>query len=293
MSSYKEFADDILPRIRENNYNTVQLMAVMEHSYYASFGYHVTNFFAVSSRSGTPEDLKYLIDKAHSFGLRVLVDVVHSHASNNVTDGLNGFDVGQSSQVSYFHTGDRGYHKLWDSRLFNYANWEVLRFLLSNLRWWLEEFKFDGFRFDGVTSMLYHHHGINMSFTGKYNEYFSEATDVDAVVYLMLANCLIHSIYPDATVISEDVSGMPGLGRPVAEGGIGFDYRLAMAIPDKWIEYLKNKKDEEWSMKEISSSLTNRRYTEKCIAYAESHDQVLDLSTFVEYSSFDNLLLGP
>ncbi|KAA3484462.1 1,4-alpha-glucan-branching enzyme 2-2, chloroplastic/amyloplastic-like [Gossypium australe] len=273
INSYREFADDVLPRIQANNYNTVQLMAVMEHSYYASFGYHVTNFFSVSSRSGTPEDLKYLIDKAHCLGLRVLMDVVHSHASNNVTDGLNGFDVGQSSQESYFHTGERGYHKLWDSRLFNYGNWEVLRFLLSNLRWWLEEFKFDGFRFDGVTSMLYHHHGINMPFTGDYNEYFSEATDVDAVVYLMLANSLINSILPDATVIAEDVSGMPGLGRPVSEGGIGFDYRLAMAIPDKWIDYLKNKNDEEWSMTDLSCSLTNRRYTEKCISYAESHDQ--------------------
>ncbi|KAK6160824.1 hypothetical protein DH2020_004205 [Rehmannia glutinosa] len=275
VNTYREFADDILPRIRANNYNTVQLMAVMEHSYYGSFGYHVTNFFAVSSRSGTPEDLKYLIDKAHGLGLQVLMDVVHSHASNNITDGLNGFDVGQSSQESYFHAGDRGYHKLWDSRLFNYANWEVLRFLLSNLRWWLDEFKFDGFRFDGITSMLYHHHGINMGFSGNYNEYFSEATDVDAVIYLTLANNLIHSILPDANVIAEDVSGMPGLCRPVSEGGIGFDYRLAMAIPDKWIDYLKNKKDEEWSMSEIAWSLTNRRYTEKCVAYAESHDQAI------------------
>nr|BAE96955.1 starch branching enzyme I [Ipomoea batatas] len=275
VNSYREFADDVLPRIKENNYNTVQLMAIMEHSYYASFGYHVTNFFAVSSRSGTPEDLKYLIDKAHSLGLRVLMDVVHSHASNNVTDGLNGFDVGQGSQDSYFHTGDRGYHQVWDSRLFNYSNWEVLRFLLSNLRWWLEEYKFDGFRFDGVTSMLYHHHGINLTFTGDYNEYFSEKTDVDAVVYLMLANTLIHSIMPDATVIAEDVSGMPGLCRSVSEGGIGFDYRLAMGIPDKWIDYLKNKSYADWSMKEITWTLTNRRYTEKCVAYAESHDQAI------------------
>jgi 1,4-alpha-glucan branching enzyme len=275
INSYREFAYDVLPRIKENNYNTVQLMAIMEHSYYASFGYHVTSFFAASSRSGTPEDLKYLIDKAHSLGLRVLMDVVHSHASNNVTDGLNGFDVGQGSQDSYFHAGERGYHKLGDSRLFNYANWEVLRFLLSNLRWWTEEFKFDGFRFDGVTSMLYHHHGINMAFTGNYGDYFSEATDVDAVVYMMLANHLIHKILPDATVVAEDVSGMPGLCRPVSEGGIGFDYRLAMAIPDKWIDYLKNKKDEDWSMQEITWSLTNRRYTEKRIAYAESHDQAV------------------
>lgn len=274
INSYRDFADKVLPRIRANNYNTVQLMAVMEHSYYASFGYHVTNFFAVSSRSGTPEGLKYLIDKAHNLGLRVLIDVVHSHASNNITDGLNGFDVGQSTQDSYFHTGERGYHKLWDSRLFNYANWEVLRFLLSNLRWWLEEYMFDGFRFDGVTSMLYHHHGINMVFTGNYQEYFSEATDVDAVVYMMLANRLAHTLLPDVTVIAEDVSGMPALCRPVHEGGVGFDYRLAMGIPDKWIDYLKNKKDMEWCMKDIASTLTNRRYTEKCIAYAESHDQV-------------------
>lgn len=275
VNSYREFADEVLPRIKANNYNTVQLMAIMEHSYYASFGYHVTNFFAVSSRSGNPEDLKYLIDKAHGLGLRVLMDVVHSHASNNITDGLNGFDVGQGSQDSYFHTGERGYHKLWDSRLFNYANWEVLRFLLSNLRWWIEEYKFDGFRFDGVTSMLYHHHGINMAFTGNYNEYFSEHTDVDAVIYLMLANHLIHKILPEATVAAEDVSGMPGLCRPISEGGVGFHYRLAMAIPDKWIDYLKNKKDEEWSMNEIMGTLTNRRYTEKCIAYAESHDQAI------------------
>ncbi|KAK1297266.1 1,4-alpha-glucan-branching enzyme [Acorus calamus] len=273
VSSYREFADCVLPRIHANNYNTVQLMAIMEHSYYGSFGYHVTNFFAVSSRSGTPEDLKYLIDKAHGLGMHVLMDIVHSHASNNITDGLNGFDVGQSTEESYFHTGERGYHKLWDSRLFNYANWEVLRFLLSNLRWWVDEFKFDGFRFDGVTSMLYHHHGINMGFSGNYVEYFSEATDVDAVVYLMLANCLIHDLLPDATVIAEDVSGMPVLGRSVSEGGVGFDFRLAMAIPDKWIDYLKNKNDEEWSMNEIVQNLTNRRYTEKCIAYAESHDQ--------------------
>nr|CAB3471504.1 unnamed protein product [Digitaria exilis] len=273
VSTYREFADNVLPRIRANNYNTVQLMAIMEHSYYASFGYHVTNFFAVSSRSGTPEDLKYLVDKAHSLGLRVLMDVVHSHASNNVTDGLNGYDVGQSTQESYFHTGDRGYHKLWDSRLFNYANWEVLRFLLSNLRYWMDEFMFDGFRFDGVTSMLYHHHGINVGFTGNYKEYFSLDTDGDAVVYMMLANHLMHKLLPEATIVAEDVSGMPVLCRPVDEGGVGFDYRLSMAIPDRWIDYLKNKDDSEWSMGEIAHTLTNRRYTEKCIAYAESHDQ--------------------
>jgi len=273
VASYREFADEVLPRIKANHYNTVQLMAVQEHAYYGCFGYHVTNFFGASSRSGTPEDLKYLIDKAHSMGLRVLMDVVHSHASTNAVDGLAGYDLGQAAQDSYFHTGARGYHTLWDSRLFNYGSWEAQRFLLSNLRWWIDEYQFDGFRFDGVTSMLYHHHGLNMCFTGNYHEYFSEATDTEAVMYLMLANELVHSLYPDATVIAEDVSGMPTLCRPVSEGGIGFDYRLAMAVPDKWIQYLKDKKDEEWSMGDIVYTLVNRRHTEKCVGYAESHDQ--------------------
>ncbi|KAL2612944.1 hypothetical protein R1flu_024636 [Riccia fluitans] len=275
VASYREFADNVLPRIKANNYNTIQLMAVMEHAYYGCFGYHVTNFFAVSSRSGTPDDLKYLIDKAHGLGIRVLMDCVHSHASTNTLDGLNGFDLAPGRIGSYFHDGARGYHSLWDSRLFNYGAWEVQRFLLSNLRWWLEEYQFDGFRFDGVTSMLYHHHGLNMGFSGHYHEYFSPATDIEATVYMMLANELVHKLLPGATMIAEDVSGMPTLGRPVSEGGIGFDYRLAMAIPDKWIQYMKERKDEDWQMGDIMYTLLNRRYTEKCVGYAESHDQSL------------------
>jgi 1,4-alpha-glucan branching enzyme len=142
------------------------------------------------------------------------------------------------------------------------------------VRWWLDEYKFDGFRFDGITSMLYHHHGIHRSFTGNYSEYFGFDTDVEAVVYLMLANDLIHQLKPEVTVIAEDVSGMPTLCRPVSEGGAGFNYRLAMGIPDKWIRYVKDVPEEQWKMGEICSTLLNRRYTEKCVAYAESHDQV-------------------
>ena len=274
-STYRAFADDVLPRVAVGGYNTVQLMAVQEHAYYASFGYHVTNFFGVSSRSGNPDDLKYLVDTAHGLGLRVLLDIVHSHASSNADDGLNGFDFGQESSGSYFHSGARGYHTQWDSRCFRYDNWEVQRFLLSNVRYWMTEYKFDGFRFDGVTSMLYTHHGINRSFSGNYAEYFGTETDVDAVVYLMLANDLAHRVNPEATVLAEDVSGMPTLCRPVTEGGIGFDGRLAMAVPDHWIKLLKEKPDEAWNMHELVCTLCNRRYSERSIAYAESHDQAL------------------
>ncbi|XVF07723.1 hypothetical protein REPUB_Repub06bG0164300 [Reevesia pubescens] len=271
INTYANFRDDVLPRIKRLGYNAVQIMAIQEHSYYASFGYHVTNFFAPSSRFGTPDDLKSLIDKAHELGLLVLMDIVHSHASNNVLDGLNMFD---GTDAHYFHSGSRGHHWVWDSRLFNYGSWEVLRFLLSNARWWLEEYKFDGFRFDGVTSMMYTHHGLQVAFTGNYNEYFGYATDVDAVVYLMLVNDMIHGLYPEAVTIGEDVSGMPTFCLPVQDGGVGFNYRLHMAIADKWIELLK-KRDEDWKMGDIIHTLANRRWSEKCVAYAESHDQAL------------------
>ena len=273
VNSYLEFKDDMLPRIRDLGYNAIQIMAIQEHAYYGSFGYHVTNFFGVSSRCGTPDELKAMIDEAHRLGLFVLIDVVHSHASSNSNDGINLFD---GSDGQYFHSGAKGYHWMWDSRLFNYGNWEVLRFLLSNCRWWLDEYKFDGFRFDGVTSMMYHHHGLQMAFTGNYDEYFGMQTDLDSVVYLMLANDMIHSIFPNAVTIGEDVSGMPTFCRPVAEGGVGFDYRLQMAIADKWIDIMETSgSDENWPMGDICHTLTNRRYGEACIGYAESHDQAL------------------
>ncbi|KAJ8256686.1 hypothetical protein COCON_G00188380 [Conger conger] len=273
IASYTNFTRNVLPRIKDLGYNCIQLMAIMEHAYYASFGYQITSFYAASSLlSRDPDELKQLIDVAHSLGIIVLLDVVHSHASKNTEDGLNKFD---GSDSCFFHSLPRGEHKQWDSRLFNYSSWEVQRFLLSNLRWWMEEYRFDGFRFDGVTSMLYHHHGLGTGFSGDYSEYFGLQVDEDSLVYLMVANHILHTLYPDCITIAEDVSGMPGLCRAVTEGGCGFDYRLAMAIPDKWIQILKEYKDEEWNMGNIVYTLTNRRYGENCIAYAESHDQAL------------------
>lgn len=272
VGTYQNFSTNILPRIVRQGYNAIQVMAVMEHAYYASFGYQVTSFYAASSRYGNPDDLKRMVDEAHRLGLYVLLDVVHSHASKNVQDGLNQFD---GTNSCFFHDGPRGEHSLWDSRLFNYTEYEVLRFLLSNLRWWHDEYSFDGYRFDGVTSMLYHSRGIGEGFSGDYNEYFGLNVDTDAIVYLALANDMLHMVNPQIITIAEDVSGMPTLCRPVSEGGIGFDYRLAMAIPDKWIELLKEARDEDWDIGNIVHTLTNRRWMENTVAYAESHDQAL------------------
>lgn len=271
INTYKEFTKDVLPRIKKDGYNTIQLMAIMEHPLYASFGYQVSNFFAISSRFGSPEDLMELIDTAHGMGLRVLLDVVHSHAVKNVGDGLNLFD-GTTSQ--YFHEGERGEHSAWNTKLFNYGKDEVLHFLLSNLKFWMDVYKFDGFRFDGVTSMLYHDHGLGTAFT-DYSKYFSLNTDVEAVTYLMLANELIRQVNPDATTIAEDMSAMPGMALPISSGGIGFDYRLSMGIPDFWIKQLKTKSDDELDLMALWWELTTRRPGEKNIGYAESHDQAL------------------
>ena len=270
LGTYVEFADNVLPRVKKLGYNTIQLMAVQEHPYYGSFGYHVSNFFAASSRFGTPEELKYLINKAHKAGIAVIMDIVHSHSVKNLNEGINEFD---GTDYQYFHAGGKGHHSAWDSKLFNYGKWEVLQFLLSNVRYWLEEFHFDGFRFDGVTSMMYHHHGH--SAFDHYDKYFKGDVDKEAVTYLQLANTIAKEIKPDVINIAEDVSGMPGLCREVNEGGLGFNYRLAMGIPDYWIKLLKHEQDENWNIHEMYGTMTNRRYKEKAIAYAESHDQAL------------------
>ncbi len=269
VGTFAEFTQNVLPRIANLGYNAVQLMAIMEHPYYASFGYHVSNFFAVSSRFGTPEELKELIDTAHGMGLLVIMDLVHSHAVKNINEGLNRFD---GTEHHYFHAGEKGEHIAWDSRCFDYSKYEVQRFLLSNIRYWLETYRFDGFRFDGVTSMLYSDHGLGQEFTG-YADYFGPKVALDSIAYLMLANEVVHAVNPNAISIAEDMSGMPGLAHPIEEGGLGFDYRLAMGIPDYWIRLLKEKKDEDWYIGEIYGMLRNRRTGEKHIAYVESHDQ--------------------
>jgi len=271
IGSYREFTEHVLPRIVDAGYGALQLMGIQEHPYYASFGYHVSSFFAASSRFGPPEDLKALIDQAHGSGLSVIMDLVHSHAVANEVEGLSRFD---GTLYQYFHEGPRGIHEAWGSRCFDYSKPQALHFLLSNCRFWLDEYHFDGFRFDGITSMLYRHHGLGKAF-GSYEDYFDDQVDEDALTYLTLANELIHDVRETAVTIAEDISGMPGLAAPGEEGGVGFDYRLAMGVPDFWIRILKEKRDEDWPLGEMWYELTNRRVDEKSIGYAESHDQAL------------------
>ena len=271
VATYAEFRDNMLPRIKEAGYNTVQLMAVMEHPYYGSFGYHVSSFFAASSRFGTPDDLKSLVDAAHGMGLRVIMDLVHSHAVANERDGLSRFD---GTDYQYFHSGPKGWHSAWGSRCFDYGKTDVIHFLLSNCKFWLEEYGFDGYRFDGVTSMLFWNHGLGDAFT-NYGMYFNGSVDDDAWVYLNLANRVIHEVKPSAVTIAEDVSGIPGCAAPVEDCGIGFDYRMAMGEPDFWFRLAEKVRDDNWPMGGIFWELTNKRAEEKVVSYVESHDQAL------------------
>ena len=269
--TYAEFRDEVLPRVKKAGYDTVQLMAIMEHPYYGSFGYHVSSFFAASSRFGTPDDLKSLVDAAHGMGLRVIMDLVHSHAVKNERDGLSMFD---GTDYQYFHSGAKGWHRAWDSRCFDYGKTGVLHFLLSNCRFWLDEYRFDGYRFDGVTSMLFWDHGLGDAFT-NYGMYFNGSVDDDAWAYLQMANRVIHESHPGAITIAEDVSGMPGVAAPAKDFGIGFDYRMAMGEPDFWFRLADKVRDDDWPMGGMFWELTNRRAEEKVVSYVESHDQAL------------------
>ena len=270
VGTYREFADITLNHIKEAGYNTIQLMAIMEHPYYGSFGYQVSNFYAASSWFGKPEDLKYLVNKAHSMGIRVLLDLVHSHAVKNTAEGINMFD---GTVWQFFHDGEKGEHPAWGTKCFDYGKTGVLHFLLSNLKFWMTEYHFDGFRFDGITSMLYHDHGLGTSFDDN-SKYFSYNTHTEAITYLQLANELIREVNPRAITIAEDMSGMPGMALPLEDGGIGFDYRLGMGLPDMWIRAVKQQ-DEFWDINKMWGEMCLRRPGENTIAYVESHDQAL------------------
>ena len=271
VATFEEFRVNVLPHIEALGYDTIQIMALQEHPYYGSFGYQVSNFYALSSRFGTPEEFKHLVDDAHARGIAVVMDIVHSHSVDNEAEGLSLFD---GREDLYFYKGPQGHHPAWGSRCFDYGKSETKYFLLSNCKFWMEEYHLDGFRFDGVTSMLYWDHGLGKDFVG-YDNYFNAGVDENAVTYLALAAMLVKEIDPDGITIAEDMSGMAGLAAPFEAGGLGFGFRMAMGVADHWIKWLKEKTDDQWSMGEIWWELTNKREDEKTISYAECHDQAL------------------
>ena len=284
IGTYLEVAHDVIHRVKYAGYTAVQLMAVHEHPYYGSFGYHVSNPYGICSRFGTRQDFKYLVDNCHEVGLLVIIDLVHAHAVKNLSEGLGEFD-GQDGYL--FKTGQNALHPAWDSLVYDYENQATVSYLLSNARYWIEEYGIDGFRVDGVTSILYNDHGIgHTGFTD--NDYLGSNLNQSGLLYLVLLCKLAHELRPDFILIAEDVSGLPGLARPALLGGVGFDYRLQMGLPDFFESVAKDVMDDGISPSRIWHALVSRRFDERHIGYVESHDQAI-----VGGQSLIFRLLGP
>jgi len=266
--TYRHFAEKVLPRIKKGGYTTVQLMGIPEHPLYKSFGYQVSGYFAPSSRFGTPDDFKYLVDEAHRLELGVILDITHSHACPNTEQGLARYDTSR-----YFF---RDLKTQWDTVSFDYSQERTRRFLLSNCRYWLEEFNIDGFRFDAVGNMIYLDHGLDDDFShvGRcfYGKDGQNRLDENGVLYLSLANTLVHELAPHAITLAEEFSGAPGMSCSPDNAGLGFDYRFAMGLPDFWAKFI----EEGRTMGQMWHELTNRRHYDKTISYTECHDQCIN-----------------
>ncbi|CAL5392773.1 unnamed protein product [Camellia sinensis] len=270
IASFNDFTEKVLPHVKDAGYNVIQLIGLVEHKDYFTIGYRATNLFAVSSRYGTPDDFKRLVDEAHGLGLLVFLDIVHSYSAADEMVGLSLFD---GSNDCYFHTGKRGYHKFWGTRMFKYGDIDVLHFLLSNLNWWVVEYQIDGFQFHSLASMIYTHNGF-ASFTGDMEEYCNQYVDKDALIYLILANEILHALHPSIITIAEDATLYPGLSEPTSLGGLGFDYFVNLSASEMWSSLLENVPDSDWSMSKIVSTLVgNRHSADKMLLYAENHNQ--------------------
>lgn len=266
--TYLDFANNILPRIKKGGYTCVQLMGILEHPLYRSFGYQVSNYFAPCSRFGTPDDCKQMIDAAHALGLSVILDIPHAHACANTEQGLYQYDG-----TPYFFMDKINQ---WGTPSFDFSNEMTRRFLLSNLRYWLEEYHVDGFRFDAVGNMLYKDFGVddNFSHTGRcfYGKDGKPRTNNEGELYIALANHLIHEINPKGISIAEEFSGMPGLTCLPKDGGLGFDARFAMGIPDYWEKFIKKPQD----LGSMWYEMNNHRPYDHTISYVECHDQCIN-----------------
>ncbi|KAI8557559.1 hypothetical protein RHMOL_Rhmol04G0020000 [Rhododendron molle] len=284
IASFNDFTEKVLPYVKEAGYNVIQLIGLVEHKDYFTIGYRVTNLYAVSSRYGTPDDFKRLVDEAHGLGLLVFLDIVHSYSAADEMVGLSLFD---GSNDCFFHTGKRGHHKFWGTRMFKYGDVDVLHFLLSNLNWWVVEYHIDGLQFHSLASMIYTHNGF-ASLSGDMEEYCNQYVDKDALMYLILANEILHALHPKIITIAEDATLYPGLCEPTSQGGLGFDYFVNLSASEMWSSLLGNVPDCDWNMSKIVSTLIgNKHSADKMLLYAENHNQSISGGC-----SFGEILLG-
>ena len=266
--TYREMADTLVPYARDLGFTHIELMPVMEHPYAPSWGYQVIGFFAPTSRFGTPDDFRYLVDECHRHGLGVILDWVPGHFPTD-EHGLARFD----GTALYEHADPRkGFHQDWGTLIFNYGRNEVRTFLLSNALYWLEQFHIDGLRVDAVASMLY------LDYSRKPGEWVPNEhggrENLEAVSFLQQLNTITHGQAPGTITVAEESTSWPAVSRPTYVGGLGFSYKWNMGWMHDMLEFVEQDPvHRRWHHGKVTFSMLYA-FTENFVL-PFSHDEVV------------------